>query len=122
MGMIVPAPCAKCGIPIEPWKDGYHHVAQADIGDQLLALAAADFEESLKTEQGLKHTLEGCIHILETSNTSERRSLNDAGVVHDFHRVMLAAKCYTTLIERALDLEEHLRSLQIEVDPKFKNN
>jgi hypothetical protein len=120
--MIAPAPCDKCGIPIEPWKDGYHFVASDDVGIELLALGAADFEESLRSELGLKSTLESCIHIMETSTPAERPVLETSGVISDFHRVVLAAKVYPTLIERALDLAELLLAHQIELDPLFKNN
>lgn len=123
LGMVGVRPCDKCGIPIESWKDGYHFVAVPDeIGLELLSLAAADFEESLKSEEGLKATLESCIHIMETSTLAERPILESSGVISDFHRVVLEAKLYPLLIERALDLSELLLAHQIELDPLFKNN
>ncbi len=122
LGTVTPRPCDQCGIPIEPWKDGYHFVASPDIGIEMLAMGAADFEESLRSEQGLKSTLESCIHIMETSTPAERPVLESSGVISDFHRVVKEAKLYPLLIERALDLNELLLAHQIELDPLFKNN
>lgn len=122
IGMVQPRPCAKCGIPIEPWSDEWHAVASPDIGHELLAMGAADFETSLKSEQGLKHTLESCIHIMETSTAAERPVLDSSGVIGDFNRVVTEAKLYPRLIERALDLENYIKAMRAEIDPEFKNN
>jgi len=122
LGTIRPRPCDRCGTPIEPWHDGYHFIASADIGIELLALGAADFEESLKSEEGLKATLESCIHIMETSTPAERPILQSSGVISDFHRVVREAQIYPMLFERAFDLSELLLQHQQEVDPLFKNN
>jgi hypothetical protein len=122
IGMVQPAPCAVCGIPIEPWTDKWHAVSSQDVGLELLALGAADFEESLKSEAGLKATLESCIHIMETSTIAERPILESSGVISDFHRVVREAQVYPLLFERAFDLSELLLLHQIELDPLFKNN
>jgi len=114
--LLVPAQCAACGVPIAPWRDEYHWVAKSNPED--LAVGAAAFEDSLKSEAGLKETLESCIHIMQTATDAELPVLKSSGVIEDFQRVVDAAKLHDKLIERALDLDMLINPVFVVEIPK----